>query len=198
MVVSEAGITVPQGITATFGVEDHRFLAKVGAVVVKPARGEQGAGITVGVTRHDELDRALQVASKHCPDVLIEELCAGEDLRIVVIGGKVIAAACASPGRRRSSAPASTPSARYRGHSRRRSAATHGDSRFPLDRSRDTSTRPGGGLEECAPANDGWWCAALPTAHRWQISTSPRSEPGTGQGAVDAADAIVIPVTATT
>ena len=50
-VVSEAGIVVPEGITATFGDDDHRFLARVGSVVVKPARGEQGAGITVGVTR---------------------------------------------------------------------------------------------------------------------------------------------------
>ena len=29
--------------------EDHAFLAEVGDVVVKPTRGEQGKGITVGV-----------------------------------------------------------------------------------------------------------------------------------------------------
>ena len=50
-------------------------------MVVKPARGEQGAGITVGVTEPEDLDRALAFAAKHCPDVLLEERCDGEDLR---------------------------------------------------------------------------------------------------------------------
>ncbi len=47
-IVSEAGIVVPKGRLATFDAEDHAFLAEVGDVVVKPTRGEQGKGITVG------------------------------------------------------------------------------------------------------------------------------------------------------
>ena len=43
----------------------------MGEVVVKPARGEQGMGITVGVTTGDELDRALALARSYCLDVLI-------------------------------------------------------------------------------------------------------------------------------
>ena len=48
-IVSEAGIAVPRGRLATFDEEDHAFLEEVGDVVVKPTRGEQGKGITVGV-----------------------------------------------------------------------------------------------------------------------------------------------------
>ena len=131
-VVADAGIRVPQGRDATFDDEDHEFLAEVGSVVVKPARGEQGAGITVGVTRPEDLDRAIELAAKHCPDVLLEERCEGEDLRIVVINGKVIAAALRRP-------PEVVGSGKHtirqlvEAQSRRRSAATHGESIIPVD-----------------------------------------------------------------
>ena len=48
-IVSEAGVVVPRGRLATFDDGDHEFLAEVGDVVVKPTRGEQGKGITVGI-----------------------------------------------------------------------------------------------------------------------------------------------------
>ncbi len=60
--VSEAGITVPPARLATFDDDDYAFLQEVGEVVVKPTRGEQGKGITVGVTAEngpDELAVAL-------------------------------------------------------------------------------------------------------------------------------------------
>ena len=61
--------------------------------MVKPTRGEQGKGITVGVDSPDELDAALARAREQHPDVLIEQRAAGDDLRLVVIDGKVVAAA---------------------------------------------------------------------------------------------------------
>ncbi len=54
----EAGITVPPGRLAKFDDQDHAFLDEVGDVVVKPTRGEQGKGITVGVDGDAELDAA--------------------------------------------------------------------------------------------------------------------------------------------
>ena len=55
-IVSEAGVVVPRGRLATFDDGDHEFLAEVGDVVVKPTRGEQGKGITVGISDDAELD----------------------------------------------------------------------------------------------------------------------------------------------
>ena len=60
--VSDAGINVPRARLATFDGEDFEFLTEVGEVVVKPTRGEQGKGITVGVTADngpDELTAAV-------------------------------------------------------------------------------------------------------------------------------------------
>ena len=65
--------------------------------MVKPTRGEQGKGITVGVDGPDELDAALARAREQHPEVLIEQRAAGDDLRLVVIDGKVVAAALRMP-----------------------------------------------------------------------------------------------------
>lgn len=196
-VVSEAGIIVPQGVTATFGEEDHRFLAEVGSVVVKPARGEQGAGITVGVTRHDELDRALDLASKHCPDVLIEQRCAGEDLRIVVINGKVIAAAVRRPPEIIGSGE-HTIRQLIEAQSRRRSAATQGESRIRLDSvTEDTVREAGWELDDVLPANEHLVVRRTANLHTGGtiVDVTDDLNPALAKVAVDAADAIGIPVT---
>ncbi|HET8621327.1 MAG TPA: GNAT family N-acetyltransferase, partial [Acidimicrobiales bacterium] len=76
-ILARAGLPVAPGRDATFDRGDHEFMAEVGEVVVKPARGEQGAGITVGVTTGDELDAALALARSHGPDVVIEQRVPG-------------------------------------------------------------------------------------------------------------------------
>ncbi len=128
----EAGLRVPRGRLATFDEGDAAFLAEVGEVVVKPVQGEQGKGITVGVTTPEQLAEALTIARRQCADVLIEELVAGEDLRIVVIDHRVVAAAVRRPasvvgtGRH-------TVTELIEAQSRRRAAATDGESVIPLD-----------------------------------------------------------------
>src|SRR3954452_9718144 len=73
------------------------LLGQVGEVLVKPARGEQGRGITVGVTDEAGLARAVALALQFCPDVLVEELVRGDDLRVIVIDRQVAAAAVRRP-----------------------------------------------------------------------------------------------------
>jgi GNAT-family acetyltransferase (TIGR03103 family) len=131
-ILSGAGLHVPRGATATGGDEDVRLLEELGAVVVKPARGEQGQGITVGVTDPEQLRRAIDHARTRCPDVLLEEVVQGEDLRVVVIDREVVAAAVRRPA-------AVTGTGKHTiadlisKQSRRRAAATDGESRIPID-----------------------------------------------------------------
>jgi len=133
--VSDAGITVPRARLATFDEGDHDFLTEVGEVVVKPTRGEQGKGITVGVTADngpDDLVAAVARAREEYPEVLIEQRVIGDDLRLVVIDGRVVAAALRRP-------PEIIGTGEHTvrdlivAESRRRSAATGGESRIPLD-----------------------------------------------------------------
>jgi GNAT-family acetyltransferase (TIGR03103 family) len=133
-IMERAGVRVPRGAVA--GIDEvaagSALMREVGAVVVKPARGEQGKGITVGVKGDAALQRAVELAAQYCPEVLVEELVPGQDLRVVVIDREVVAAAVRRPaevigdGR-------STVSSLIRSTSRRRERATGGESRIPLD-----------------------------------------------------------------
>ncbi|MBJ7336563.1 N-acetylglutaminylglutamine synthetase [Mycolicibacterium sp.] len=196
-VVAEAGIKVPEGRTASFSAEDHEFLAKVGSVVVKPARGEQGAGITVGVTTGEDLDRAIRLAAEHSPDVLLEELCDGEDLRIVVINGKVIAAALRRPPEVVGSGD-HTIRHLVEAQSRRRSAATHGESTIPVDDlTEDTVREAGWNLDDVLPLNERLTVRRTANLHTGGTIRDVTDDlnPVLAKVAIDAADAIGIPVT---
>lgn len=196
-VVAEAGIRVPAGRDATFTDEDYEFLAEVGSVVVKPARGEQGAGITVGVTGRDELDRAREFAAKHCPEVLIEERCAGEDLRVVVINGKVIAAALRRPPEVVGSGN-HTVRQLVEAQSRRRAAATHGESNIPIDDvTADTVREAGWDLDDVLPSNEHLVVRRTANLHTGGTIKDVTDDlnPTLAKAAVAIADAIGIPVT---
>ncbi|MFZ0716023.1 GNAT family N-acetyltransferase, partial [Mycobacterium sp.] len=69
--VSDAGIIVPRARLATFDDDDYAFLKEVGEVVVKPTRGEQGKGITVGVSAENgpgDLTAAVARAREQHPE----------------------------------------------------------------------------------------------------------------------------------
>ena len=140
-VLERAGLAVPEGVEVCRGGDGEpdldAALALVGragerGVVVKPARGEQGRGITVGVRSPDALAVAVDHALTLCPDVLVEACAPGDDVRVLVIGGEVVAAAVRRPARvvgdgRRDVA------ALIAAQSRRRERATGGESSIPLD-----------------------------------------------------------------
>ncbi len=153
-ILEQAGLRVPRGRTATGDEQDAAFLAEVGELVVKPARGEQGKGITVGVTDPAELERAVAVAGSYCPDVLLEQLVPGADLRVVVIDHAVVAAAVRRPasvigdGR-------GTVRELVVAQSRRREAATGGESRIPMDEGTEATVRAHGHeLDDVLPVGE--------------------------------------------
>ena len=90
----EAGLRVPSQIRVDSEQQALDFLNECGSVVVKPARGEQGAGISVDVRDADSLRTAIREARTICDKVILEEYVSGDDLRIIVIGEEVVAAAC--------------------------------------------------------------------------------------------------------
>jgi GNAT-family acetyltransferase (TIGR03103 family) len=96
-VLVRAGLRVPPGRLATFDGRDGAFLDEMGELVVKPARGEQGWGITVGVTDGEGLAVAVERARAVHPDVLLEQRVPGDDLRVVVIDDEVVAASVRRP-----------------------------------------------------------------------------------------------------
>jgi len=131
-ILKKAGLNTPEQIKAQDTEKNHEFLKKHGSVVVKPARGEQGAGISVDVRLPGDLDKACRAASRVCHTVIIENYIQGQDLRVIVIDFKVVAAAV-----RRSARIVGTGRHTIKQliqkQSRRRAAATGGESTIPLD-----------------------------------------------------------------
>ena len=127
-----AGVAVPDQTVAGDEAADLAFLEKHGRLVVKPARGEQGQGISVNVTEPDELAAAIQQARAFCETVILEQFVEGEDLRIVVIDYKTVAAAVRKPPFVIGTG-VHTVEALIEKYNRRRMAATGGESRVPLD-----------------------------------------------------------------
>lgn len=127
-----AGLRVPAQIDANDAPGRAAFLATHGAVVVKPVEGEQGKGISVNLVGEDEVAAAVERARRFCDRVIVEQFCSGQDLRIVVIDFCVVAAAVRRPPAVVGDG-ASSVRALIEKQSRRRAAATAGESRIPLD-----------------------------------------------------------------
>jgi GNAT-family acetyltransferase (TIGR03103 family) len=131
-IVERAGLNVPEQIVAGEDASIEAFLQDHRSVVVKPARGEQGRGVSVGLTELEDVKRAIAEAREISDRVLVEDCFEGQDLRLVVIDYQVVAAAVRRPpcvvgdGQ-------STIRALIEQQSRRREAATGGESRIPID-----------------------------------------------------------------
>ncbi len=133
-VLRMAGLKVPRQYTASVDNDESNVavLENLKQVVVKPARGEQGNGISVDVRSPKALQKAVTWAGRFCPDVIIESYKQGEDLRLIVIDKQVVAAAVRRP-------PVIVGTGRHNiselieKYNRRRASATDGESRIPLD-----------------------------------------------------------------
>lgn len=131
-VVEKAGVVVPEQISLTDDSQIRDMLDAHDSVVVKPARGEQGRGIAVDLRSIDEVQSAVAEARKVSDSVLLESYFAGFDLRLVVIDFRVVAAAVRQPPKIVGDG-VKTVKALIESQSRRRSAATGGESTIPLD-----------------------------------------------------------------
>jgi GNAT-family acetyltransferase (TIGR03103 family) len=127
-----AGISVPAQRVAGSAADNAAFLAEHGSVVVKPARGEQGQGVAVDLRSSGDVESAVAAARAHCDTVLLEQMVAGDDLRIIVIDGEVVAGAIRRPAEIVGTGMHTVAQLIER-QSRRRAAATGGESRIPVD-----------------------------------------------------------------
>jgi GNAT-family acetyltransferase (TIGR03103 family) len=198
-IVARAGVRVPRGAAVTDADREPglALLGDVGEVVVKPARGEQGRGITVGVRDEPGLSRAVDLALRHCPDVLVEECVPGSDLRVVVIDHRVVAAAVRRPAEVVGDG-ARDLTTLIRETSRRRERATQGESRIPLDEvTRDVVAAAGWRMDDVPPPGARIQVRRTANLHTGGTITdvTDRLHPTVADAAVRASRAIGIPVT---
>ncbi|WP_420392550.1 N-acetylglutaminylglutamine synthetase [Acuticoccus sp.] len=142
-IVEAAGISVPDEVEVRDAAGARAMLERHERIVVKPARGEQGRGISVGLTAEDDIEGAFERAREVCERVLVEEFVEGDDLRLVVIDHRVVAAAVRRPARIYGDG-ASSVRQLIETHSRRRAAATGGEASIPIDGETDRCLRAAG------------------------------------------------------
>ncbi|MGF1563331.1 MAG: N-acetylglutaminylglutamine synthetase [Geminicoccaceae bacterium] len=196
-IVEAAGVRVPAQLGADDAKQRAAFLRDHGAVVVKPARGEQGRGISVGLATEDEVEAAVERARSVCDQVIVEQYFAGTDLRLVVIDYKVVAAALRRPATVIGDGRLPTREL-IEVQSRRRAAATDGESRIPLDAETERCLAAAGyGFDDVIP--EGREVTVRKTANLHTGGTihdvTSETHPVLIDAAIKAARAIEIPVT---
>lgn len=194
--LAEAGLSVPEQRLAGTPDENATFLERHGRLVVKPVNGEQGQGVSVDLRTPEDLEKAIADARQFDGRVLLEAFHAGDDLRVLVIGYEVVAAAIRRPaeivgdGRHSIGALIET-------QSRRRQAATGGESRIPLDRETHRTLRAAG-FDYDSVLPEGQRLAVRRTANLHTGGTledvTARLHPDLAEAAIAAARALEMPV----
>jgi len=92
-ILKDAGVPVPIQYNGTTIEEIFLGCKTLGfPVVIKPAEGSHGRGVTVGVGSEDELQSAFAYALPVCSRIIIEQMIQGNDYRILVVNGSFVAA----------------------------------------------------------------------------------------------------------
>lgn len=96
--LSAAGIPVPLGQRAAS--EDEAWNAArqllgggVPSLVVKPEFGNQGKGVSLRLSSEEEVRRAYRLAASYAAEAVVEWYIPGRNYRLLVVGGRVAAAA---------------------------------------------------------------------------------------------------------
>lgn len=88
------GVPVPEGIVVATPEAAWAAALDIGLpVVVKPTDGNHGRGVTLDLKKQADVEAAFVVADRHGSEVMVERFVRGHEHRLLVVGGKVVAAA---------------------------------------------------------------------------------------------------------
>ncbi len=93
-ILEQASLPVPKGIVVNSEEDAVIAFHELGmTVAMKPHNGNHGNGVCLSISSEEEVRGAYRVASKYSPAVIVEEFFKGQDYRVLVVGGKMAAAA---------------------------------------------------------------------------------------------------------
>ncbi|UAW98547.1 N-acetylglutaminylglutamine synthetase [Halopseudomonas nanhaiensis] len=194
--LERAGLSTPSFRVAAEPESNAAFLQEHGSVVVKPNNGEQGKGISVDIRDEAELEAAIEAARHYDSDVLLESYHPGDDLRILVINYQIVAAAVRRPAEIRGDGSRTIEKLIER-QSRKRQAATGGESRIPMDdETRRTVEAQGHSMDDVLPAGEQMFVRRTANLHTGGvlIDVTDDLHPRLREDAIKAAELLQIPV----
>jgi cyanophycin synthetase len=87
------GVPVPSGVVVDSMEQAWQAAQELGLpVVVKPTDGNRGRGVMLDLKTREEVEAAWAVAHEEGSGVMVERYITGEEHRVLVVGGKVVAA----------------------------------------------------------------------------------------------------------
>jgi cyanophycin synthetase len=88
------GVPVPMGREVLSPEDAWEAAQDLGLpVVVKPSDGNHGRGVFTNLSTQDEINKAYTVAIEEGSSVIVEQFIRGHEHRLLVVGGKLVAAA---------------------------------------------------------------------------------------------------------
>lgn len=97
IILQDAGVPVPRGTVIQYFDELEAAIEDVGGypIVLKPLDGNHGRGITININSWAQTEAAYDLASNasRTRSVIVERYYRGQDYRVLVINGKLIAVA---------------------------------------------------------------------------------------------------------
>ncbi|WP_124950472.1 cyanophycin synthetase [Sulfuriferula thiophila] len=92
--LKDCGIPIPEGYDVESPAAAWEAAEDIGVpVVVKPCSGNHGRAVFTNLTTREEVEAAYQVALEEESGVIVERFVPGQEHRLLVIGGKLVAAA---------------------------------------------------------------------------------------------------------
>jgi len=99
-ILANCGLPVPKQELVRSADRAVRAAERLGyPVVTKPYNGNHGRGITIGLTTADGVRAGYAAAAEHSSSVIVETYLQGDDHRLLVVNGELIAATRRTPGR---------------------------------------------------------------------------------------------------
>ncbi|MFN3750802.1 MAG: cyanophycin synthetase [Thiobacillus sp.] len=94
MLLKSCGVPVPGGELVASPQQAWEVAQDIGLpVVVKPIDGNHGRGVSIELNTQQEIEDAYRLALAEGSDVIVERFIPGNEHRLLVVGGRVVAAA---------------------------------------------------------------------------------------------------------
>src|ERR1700719_1942880 len=98
-ILAGLGLPVPQQELVQSETQAVRAAQRIGfPVVTKPYNGNHGRGISIRLTTDEEVAHGYTVAREHSRSVIVETFLEGDDHRLLVVNGELVAATRRTPG----------------------------------------------------------------------------------------------------
>jgi len=98
-ILASLGLPVPRQELVQSDVQAVRAANRIGyPVVTKPYNGNHGRGISIRLTTEAEVAHGYNVAREHSRSVIVESFLEGDDHRLLVVNGELVAATRRTPG----------------------------------------------------------------------------------------------------